>query len=61
MFNVHKIIKYFLVTKFLKLKYPIAAAIFVTIGFDFAFHMYADVPQGHWNDKISSNQIFIYT
>lgn len=40
-----------LVTKFLKLKYPIAAAILVTIGYDYAFHMYSDVPQGHWNDR----------
>jgi hypothetical protein len=36
-----------LVSKFLRIKYPLMAAIMVTVAYDYGYYMYADVPQGH--------------
>lgn len=40
-------------SKYLKVKYPLIAAVFVTIGYDYLVHFYADVPQGHWFENQS--------
>jgi hypothetical protein len=31
----------------IKVKYPLMAAIMVTVAYDYGYYMYADVPQGH--------------
>lgn len=31
----------------MRIKYPLIAAVFVTIGYDYMIHFYSDVPQGH--------------
>jgi hypothetical protein len=36
------------VAKFMKIKYPLVAAIFVTLGYDYVMHYYTEAPQGHW-------------
>lgn len=36
-----------LVAKFLRIKYPLVAAIFATVAFDYAVHYHADAPKGH--------------
>jgi len=36
-----------LVAKFMKIKYPLVAAVFATVTYDYVMHFYTDAPQGH--------------
>lgn len=52
-----------LVAKFLKIKYPLVAAVFATVAYDYVIHYYTDAPKGHWFSTSSDSynlSIFIH-
>ena len=42
-----------LVAKFMKIKYPLVAAILATVVYDYSVYYYADAPKGHWFSLIT--------